>query len=145
MKHCLVVFMLLLVSQTYAGDSQKVKDIKTLLKLTGSVEMSLSAMDQIIESLKKVQPDIPEEFWSEFRKEVSADDLIDLIVPIYNKYYSEQDVKDLIVFYKSPLGQKVTKTLPSISQESMQAGQVWGQRLGEKVVERMKAKGYLKE
>lgn len=145
MKHCLLVLLLLLTSQMYAGDSQKVKDIKQLLKITGSVDLSLGAMDQIIESIKKIQPDIPQEFWDEFRKEVKGDDLIDMIVPIYDKYYSAQDIKDLITFYNSPLGQKVSKSLPAISQESMAAGQAWGQKLGEKVVEKMKAKGYLKE
>lgn len=32
--------------------------------------------------------------------------------------------------------------MPQISQESMQAGQVWGKEIGEKVMRKLKQKGY---
>lgn len=88
---------------------------------------------------------VPGEFWDEFKKEITADGLIDLVAPIYAKYYTDEELLQLTAFYKSPLGQKITEKLPAISQESLTVGQEWGRKIGEKVVDRLKEKGYLKD
>ncbi len=71
-------------------------------------------------------------------------DLEELIVPVYAKYYTDEEVTELLKFYKSPIGQKVIQKLPLITQDSYQAGAQWGKALGEKVISRLKEKGYLK-
>ena len=83
--------------------------------------------------------------WDEFSKELNVDDLIDLTVPIYEKYYTENEIEQLIKFYKTPLGRKVTENLPMITQESMEAGRVWGEGVGMKAIERLREKGYIKD
>ena len=65
------------------------------------------------------------------------------MIPIYDKYYTEDDIKQLTDFYQTPIGKKVISNTPLIMQESMQAGQSWGQKIGEKVIENLKVKGYL--
>ncbi|MBK7933932.1 MAG: DUF2059 domain-containing protein [Pyrinomonadaceae bacterium] len=40
------------------------------------------------------------------------------IYPLYDKFYSEQELKDLIQFYKSPTGQKVIETMPQLFADS---------------------------
>ena len=40
------------------------------------------------------------------------------IYPLYDKFYSEQELRDLIAFYKTPTGQKVVDTLPALLAES---------------------------
>lgn len=37
---------------------------------------------------------------------------------LYDKYFSQEELKDLIVFYKSPTGKKTTKALPLLLEES---------------------------
>jgi hypothetical protein len=63
-------------------------------------------------------------------------------VPIYDKYYTETDIDQLIEFYKSPVGKKMIEVQPQLTQESMLAGQTWGRQIAEKVMHRMKEKGY---
>lgn len=53
---------------------------------------------------------------------LSADDMIDAIVPIYQKHLSKADLAAATAFYSSPAGQKILKELPSIMSESMEAG-----------------------
>ena len=42
------------------------------------------------------------------------------MVPIYRKHLTSSDVKSLVAFYSSPIGQKMLRELPAITTESMQ-------------------------
>ncbi len=115
------------------------KSIREFMDVTGSGELGIQVMNQMIPSLKQLAPDAPDSFWDDFRKEVSADELISLIVPVYQKHFTEDDMKALIAFYKSEAGKKYVSKLPAISQESMQLGQNWGQQLAQKVLQKYSA------
>jgi hypothetical protein len=54
--------------------------------------------------------------------DVPLDDMMDAIVPIYQRHFTTSDVEDLIRFYSSPVGQKLLTEQPQMLQESMQAG-----------------------
>ena len=56
--------------------------------------------------------------------------LVDSEVLIYDKHFSHQEIRGLIEFYRTPLGQKTLKELPAVVSESAQAGQKWGEDLG---------------
>lgn len=101
-------------------------------------------MDQLMVTFEEILPDVPTEFWLDFRNEVKADDLLDMMVPIYDKYYTHDDIRELIKFYESPVGKKMVETMPLLLQESMQAGQEWGRALSEKMLQKLKEKGYSK-
>ncbi len=118
-------------------DPQKEKSIRKLMEVTGSGKVGVQVGQQIIASLRQSQPSLPEEFWESVNKKFNADALIDLIVPIYAKYYTQEDIDGLIAFYQTPLGQKVVSTLPQISQESVQVGQAWGRKIAEQMIEEM--------
>lgn len=40
------------------------------------------------------------------------------VYPLYDRFYSEQELKDLIAFYTTPTGQKVLATLPQLIAQS---------------------------
>jgi uncharacterized protein len=50
---------------------------------------------------------------------------------IYASAFTEQELKDLVVFYKSPLGQKLLTTEPRAIQASMGYMNQWAQQFGE--------------
>lgn len=112
--------------------------IRELLVATGAGNMGVQVMNGMIAPMKKAIPKAPDVFWEEFMKEVSADDLINMIVPIYQKHYSEEDIQTISAFYKTPAGQRMVATMPIVMQESMQIGQQWGRKIGERVLERAK-------
>ena len=68
-----------------------------------------------------------------------------MVIPIYDKYYTETEIKELTDFYATPIGRKVITVTPLISQESMQAGQKWGKELGEKLYKDLNDKGLIKK
>ena len=68
----------------------------------------------------------------EFTKDVMGS-LIDLLVPVYKKHFSEQDLKDAIEMYNTPIGKKISEKTPIIAQETMQASMQWGMELSQKM------------
>ena len=45
----------------------------------------------MLNSFKKVYSQVDESVWDKFLKEMNTDELIGMIVPIYDKYYTEED------------------------------------------------------
>lgn len=124
--------------------SEKEKDIRKLLVLTGSAKLGKQVIDSMIVNYRKAMPQVPGAFWDDFQKEANAEALIELIVPIYDKHFTHEDIKGMITFYETPLGKKMTAAMPQITQESMAEGRKWGMQLGAKIQSKLKEKGHLK-
>ena len=58
---------------------------------------------------------------------------------VYANEFSEQELKDLVTFYKSPLGQKLLSTEPRAIQFSMSYMNQWGQFFAQTVNEQFRA------
>ncbi len=99
-------------------------------------------MNQMLIPMKQAIPDVPDEFWTKFLAKVDANELVELIVPIYAKHFTHDEIKQLLAFYQTPLGQKMIANQPAIMQESMEAGQEWGGQLGRQVAKELEAEGY---
>ena len=121
----------------------KEERIRHLLDISGSGALTMQIMDTIIPEFNKLVPDIPEDFWVRFRDKINVDDFYDLIIPIYNKYYTLDEINELIAFYNTPLGKKLISTTPIITQESYAAGQNWGRMLGEQIANELRIEGLL--
>jgi hypothetical protein len=132
------------VSAAQAQDTYE-KKVHQYLEATGAMKGFKVAMKGMMDAFKKSKSDIPSDVWDELEKEflgTTLDDLVNLLAPIYKQHLSEADLDDVIKFYKSPVGMKMAEKTPIITQQSMQAGMEWGQKLGAKVAERLKEKGY---
>jgi hypothetical protein len=116
--------------------------IRELMKLTGSAELGVQVMNQLITSFRTAMPDAPEQFWKDFAKEAKPSDFVDRVIPIYSRHFSEQDLDGLIAFYRTPLGQKVIHEMPATMTECMAAGQEWGRQLSAQMIAKAKANGY---
>jgi uncharacterized protein len=123
-------------SQTVAAksaaiDPSKEADIRSLLDLVG-------ARDQVQESVRfsaeqyreKLLATVPDNdkgqafvnaVISDYEKRFDVDRVTEQLVLIYDKHYSEDEIKGLLQFYGSPLGQKVAVEGPNISREIQEA------------------------
>lgn len=117
-----------------AGSKEKLNDIRKLMVVTGAGDMGKQVMKQMVDSFKKSAPGMPNEFFDRLVESVDTDELVNLTIPIYDKYLSHEDIKGMTQFYESPTGKNVIKALPKIAQESMQAGQKWGMELSRKLM-----------
>jgi hypothetical protein len=71
-----------------------------------------------------------------------SSELMNMLIRVYDKYLTEEDLDALIAFYSTDTGQKIIKFLPEITKESMNVGAEWGREVGAKLMEQLKAKGY---
>jgi hypothetical protein len=56
----------------------------------------------------------------EFPKRIHLDEILEIItMEIYDKFFTEAELKDLLAFYKSPTGRKFIAILPQISAEML--------------------------
>jgi|CXWL01.1.fsa_nt_gi hypothetical protein len=126
---------------TIAPASSKERKIRELLESTGSGQLGVQVVNQMLPAFKKMVPQAPESFWQDFMKEVKPETLVELVVPIYDKYFEEAELDAIIAFYASPAGKKTVQVLPAIMAESMQVGQKWGEELAKKVIDRARKEG----
>jgi uncharacterized protein len=61
------------------------------------------------------------------------------VAKIYASRFTEQELKDTLAFYKSPLGRKLLVEEPAILDQSMRNAQSWANRLSEEVIIKMRA------
>ena len=119
--------------------------VKKYLEASGSLSAFKSAITSMMGSFKNMNSSVPDEVWKEMEKEflsTSIDDLVGLLAPVYEKHMTEADLHEVIKFYNSPVGKKLAEKTPAIMEGSMEAGQAWGQSVGEKVMSKLKEKGY---
>ncbi|WP_427983730.1 DUF2059 domain-containing protein, partial [Agarivorans sp.] len=110
------------------------ESIKALMQLSGSGQMGMQMMQQLLPALKRMVPDAPESFWVDVMADVNADEMENMVIPVYQKYLSEADVQAINRFYQTEAGQKLISVQPAIMQESMAIGQQWGQQIARQVL-----------
>jgi len=142
-----LAILFLVATSAFAADipPKKKQAIRTLLELTGMAKVADQMIGQMFEQFAKGAPSVPPEAWQRLKKKMRADELIVLIMPVYDKYYTQEDLDGMIAFYRTPVGQKVIATLPDVSREGFNVGQEWGRRKGEEVVRELRKEGLLKQ
>jgi uncharacterized protein len=71
------------------------------------------------QNIEQVIARASEESRKEFEELFNIDGIIERLIPVYDKYYSEEEIKEIIRFYESPAGQKVLEATPQIMKESL--------------------------
>jgi hypothetical protein len=131
-----------------AIDPGKEARIRELMELTGAKnlgqELIEAGMEQFRGSVQDSQPDNPrakqfvDAFVARFQKHFDTDSLTDRIIPIYDKYLTDDDLKGLIAYYHSPLGQRMLQSLPELTRESQAAGFAMGQKAAQDTMDELK-------
>jgi hypothetical protein len=123
----------------------KRQEIEKMLKLTGMEKLVDQMMSQMMSGMQAQMTNVPSEFWASFSKKVKAADLIEKLMPLYDKYYSIEDLRAVNAFYSSPAGQRMLSTMPQLMQESMLVGQEWGAKISQQAMEEAQAEIAKKE
>ena len=149
-RSCLVVVALALglgLGAVYGQNEAPTKqaDIKKLLSITGASRTGLRVFSQVIGMFQRAHSEVPEAVWIEMvsQAEGKVDDFVtEMLVPIYEKYLTHEDIKGLIAFYETSAGRKLLAVMPQMHQESRQAGEIWGREFARTVQERLAEKGF---
>ena len=129
MKKIFITLLLLISFNSLSSQDNYKSLLVDYMTAQGQFETFNATIDQM-GSMMGVT--IDESDKEEFTKDVMGS-LIDLLVPVYKKHFSEQDLKDAIEMYKTPIGKKISEKTPIIAQETMQASMQWGMELSQKM------------
>jgi hypothetical protein len=120
-------------------DPAKQADIQRLIELTGGKAAASQAMKTMEQTIKPAlinslppgdyRTRLVDLFFERLDSKIQ-DKLTELVVPAYDKYYSDDDIKGLIQFYETPLGQKMAAVTPMVMSEVQANGQKLGQAAG---------------
>ncbi|MFT3783187.1 MAG: DUF2059 domain-containing protein [Nibricoccus sp.] len=117
------------------------REIRKMLDLTGAGNLGLQAMSGMVNSMKQSMPNVPDAFWEEFQKDVSVNELVELVVPIYKKHLTLEEVRAANAFYSTAEGQAIVRKLPMVMTEAMQVGREWGEKIAMRAISRLQEKG----
>ena len=144
-KYISFIIVTILFTMPLFAKPAKPESIKYMMEKTGAKKMGLLMMNQMLPNLKKLAPNAPESFWKDIKSEINMDELVDLIIPIYQKYLNQEDIEAINKFYDTKAGQKLIKVNPKIMQESMIAGREWGSKIAQNVISKIKEKNKTKK
>jgi len=134
------------------------KLIEELMRVSGGAEigkiMSQYFVSTFTQAISQSDPNTDPRVFTIIEEEVNSiiseeidekQALVRMTAPIYAKHLTDEDLQNTLDFYKTETGKKFIKVMPMITQESMQAGNAWGQSLApliqERVMARLKAEG----
>ena len=66
-------------------------------------------------------------------------ELLNEAASIYASRFTEQELKDALTFYKSPLGRKLLTEEANALDQSLKNAQVWADKLSEEVIARIRS------
>ena len=107
-----------------------------MLELSGSDAVMKELPKQMIGMMKQQVPAMPDSVSRQI-EDLMAEyfpKMLEMMTPIYAKYYTEEDLDGLIAFYESPLGKKMASTQPLILKEVMGVVPQWAAVIGRAVV-----------
>jgi len=137
-------------SSTSTSTASYDDDVKELMQVTGSdsvaYQMASYISASIIGSLTQQRRDVTEKQVTAAKQEVDGylaervPALRDSLTGLYKKHYTQDDVRQLIVFFKTPIGAKFVKTTPLVAREGSEMGDRWGRELGPELGQRLMAR-----
>jgi hypothetical protein len=125
-------------------------DVKELMTLTGTDSLALQMTNyisaMIVGSLTAQRKDVTEKQVAAAKSEVDGflaqrlPELKGRMAAVYKKYYTPDDVKQLLAFYKTPVGAKFSRLTPTVAREGSMIGEEWGRSLGPELGQRLMAR-----
>lgn len=148
LKKSIILSLLLLISLILSAQTKENtynEDVQYLFQINGSEASFQQNIQAMITHFKNQESNVPREYWDRISEEfmhTSIQDLVKMLIPIYAKNLSHEDILAMIAFYESEAGKRIAQKIPQISSESMQIGMNWGQAIGAKIKADIESKGF---
>lgn len=126
MKNFLLILLLCVVARSQAQQSPEFKkETIEFIKLTGSA----AAFDDAIAQIGAMM--VSDANKEAYQKEANAtlDGLYDKLADLYMTEFTQEEIKELVAFYNTDLGKKLSEKQLSLTQKAMMLGQSWGMEL----------------
>lgn len=135
-------------AQRSSLDPAKEADIRSLMELVGARDLVQDGANTAIEqSREKLLTTVPNNdkgqafvnaFAASYQKKFKVDQVTDQLAAIYDAHFTEDEIKGLLQFYGSPLGQKLAEEMPKIGREIQAATRAAGAKAAKEALAEMK-------
>jgi hypothetical protein len=128
---------------------------KELIETMRVVDQMKTMMPMIMQQLKPMivqgRPEVERDYDASLPVVLEAlagrmSELVDSMALIYAASFSADELRQITAFYRTPVGEKFVQKLPAITQQSMAAGQQFGQRLAvdlrDRMLEQLRQRGH---
>lgn len=103
------------------------------MALTGAEDMGQQMLELMTRQFEEMSS-LPPDFLEKFREVARQESIVDMLVPVYMKHFSEEDLDAAITFHESPAGKRFLAAQPLVMTEAQEVGERWGVRLAEKAL-----------
>lgn len=116
------------VDQPTRDELVKMFDVLRVRQQTETMMQSvvLQMKQQLEGEIQKRYPNLPPEAVQKLEKSINdavnlypVGEMLDDLIPVYQKYLTKADVEAIVGFYSSPAGQHFLDQMPSVTQEAM--------------------------
>jgi hypothetical protein len=130
------VFSWTCIAQTNAADTPATKaDVERYFQAVKSHDMMKKMMATMTQSMHQIMHEqylkhkdsLPADYESKMNADMDSmfesmpmDEMMEAMVPAYQKHLTKGDIDNLVAFYSTPTGAKLLREMPSILAESMQ-------------------------
>src|SRR5438445_3694131 len=129
-------------------DPAKEADIHSLMELVGARDLVQDGANTAIEqSREKLLATVPNNdkgqafvnaFAASYQKKFDVGQVTNQLVVLYDKHFTDDEIKGLLQFYGSPLGQKVAAEMPKIGRETQAATRAASAKAAKEALAEMK-------
>lgn len=121
-----------------ARELMEIKGVKSLVEpvVVGVVEQTKGSILQTNPGLSKDLDEVSAQLRAEYQPRTA--EVTNEIVRLYAQRFTEQELKDAVAFYKSPVGKKILAEEPKILDETYARLQQWANRLQGEVMTRVR-------
>jgi hypothetical protein len=127
-------------------DAGKRADIRSLMDVVGARDAMRQATarqtaefrENLVSALPERQRDqVVTTLVTDYQKKFHADAVSEQLVAIYDRHFTDDEIKGLLQFYSSPLGRKFAAEMPKIAAEAQAANREEGTRTATEVVQQL--------
>ena len=120
-------------------ETTKEQDIRTLIEITRADSVGLqigeSITGQMVERLRSARPDFSQqhlEILTDETKKLVSEQLpllMETIVSLYGERFTEEEIREMIAFFRTPTGKKMVSEQADLFAESVELGRSWGRAI----------------
>ena len=124
-----------------------VQTAKEIVDVTGATALFNPLIAGVVEQAKNLflqqNPGLGKDL-NEIATKMRADlaprftELTDEVAKLYAAHFSEAELKQVLAFYKSPVGMKLIAEQPKVGEESLKFAQDWANKLSDQVTANMR-------
>ena len=135
------------VANAQQASPTAIQTAKEIVNVTGAMALFNPLIPGVVEQAKNLflqqNPALSKDL-----KEIAATMRTDLaprfgeltseVATLYTKHFTEAELKELLAFYKSPVGMKLISEQPKVGEEGLKFAQTWANSLSDEVIIKMR-------